>query len=86
MYYPYFLSYMTIGLFISVVVFCWAVKNGQFSEQERARFLPLTDDESIPAQPISKLRRGETLALFFLACLGLLSSAAVLVYSLCFTP
>ena len=41
MYYPYFITYMTLGLVISLLVFFWAMKNGQFKDQERARFLAL---------------------------------------------
>jgi cbb3-type cytochrome oxidase maturation protein len=34
---------MVAGLVISLVVFFWALKNGQFKDQKRARFLPLEE-------------------------------------------
>ena len=36
MYYPYFIAYIGIGLIISLTVFFWALRNGQFQEQQRA--------------------------------------------------
>ena len=48
MYYPYFIAYITIGLTISLVVFYWAFKTGQFTDQQRARFLPLRGDTDQP--------------------------------------
>ncbi|MBW1826954.1 MAG: cbb3-type cytochrome oxidase assembly protein CcoS [Deltaproteobacteria bacterium] len=37
MYFPYFITYMALGFAISLVVFFWALKNGQFKDQKRAR-------------------------------------------------
>ena len=53
MYYPYFLTYMALGLGITLIVFAWALKNGQFKEQQRARFLPLHEapDPRRPGRP-----------------------------------
>ena len=48
MYFPYFIAYMGIGLIISLSVFFWALKNNQFQDQQRARFLPLQDDDGLP--------------------------------------
>ncbi len=48
MYYPYFIAYIGIGLTISLVVFYWAFRTGQFNDQQRARFLPLRDDTDQP--------------------------------------
>ncbi len=44
MYYPYYLAYMSAGFVISIVVFIWALNNGQFKDQQRARFIPLEND------------------------------------------
>ena len=44
MYFPYFVTYMSIGLVLSIVVFIWALKNHQFRDQQRARYLPLEDE------------------------------------------
>ena len=34
-----------MGAAITLYFFLWAVRNGQFKDQQRARFLPLTDEE-----------------------------------------
>ena len=82
MYYPYFLAYMVSGFVISLVVLFWALRNGQFGDQKRARFLPL--EEGVEAEPVkvSKVGRIEACALIVLACLGLFGSAATLIFSL----
>lgn len=73
---------MLIGLCISGLVFFWALKNGQFSDQKRAAFLPLQHDtERLPAR-IRQSHRFEAIALLAMACIGLLISASVLAFSL----
>jgi len=73
---------MALGFVISLVVFFWALKNGQFKEQQRARFLPLEDERKASAENVSNIKRYEIYALMFLALAGLAASAAVLVFSL----
>jgi cbb3-type cytochrome oxidase maturation protein len=41
MYTPYFITYIVVGLALGLGAFAWALKSGQFKDQERARFLPL---------------------------------------------
>ena len=82
MYFPYFITYMALGFIISLVVFFWALKNGQFKEQQRARFLPLEDERKASVEKVSNIKRYEIYALMFLALAGLAASAAVLVFSL----
>ncbi len=82
MYFPYFIAYITIGFVISFVVLIWALKNGQFKDQQRARFLPLEELPSERPAAVSRIKRIEIYALGFLAAAGLLTSAAVLVFSL----
>ena len=82
MYYPYFVSYMALGLVISLVVFFWALGNGQFRDQQRARYLPLNDVADEPMVKTSRFGPYETYALFFLAAAGIAASAAVLVFAL----
>jgi cbb3-type cytochrome oxidase maturation protein len=91
MYFPYFITYMAAGLIVGVLVFVWALKNGQFQDQDRARFLPLHGEmrlgaglEPAPTSPAaaSPWKRLEIYTLFFLAAAGLLTTAAVLVFSL----
>ena len=82
MYYPYFLVYMLSGFVISLVVLVWALRNGQFRDQQRARFLPLEEGLEKEPMKVSKVGRIEACALIVLACLGLFGSAATLVFSL----
>ena len=82
MYFPYFITYMAVGFVISLVVFFWALKNGQFKDQQRARFLPLENERKASVEKASTIKRYEIYALMFLALAGLAASAAVLVFSL----
>ncbi len=82
MYFPYFISYITVGFAISLVVLIWAIKTGQFKNQQRARFLPLTEELNVSAPKTSRFNRLETYALFLLAIAGLGASAAVLIAAL----
>jgi len=80
-YYPYFITYIVIGLGLSVVVFFWALSRGQFQEQKRARFLPL-QGEDLPPVRQSRLGKIEIYALLLLAVLGLAATAARLLFAL----
>lgn len=85
MYFPYFVAYIAIGLAISLLVFFWAVKNGQFKDQQRARYLPLRDEPDHRPAVVSRFSRWETYGLFALAFIGLSLSATVLLYALYFS-
>lgn len=82
MYYPYFVTYMLIGFAVSLAVFYWAVKSGQFSDQQRARFLPLVGDADQKPVEATRRHRFEIYALGFLVFAGLMATGAVLVFSL----
>ena len=82
MYFPYFITYMAVGFVISLVVFFWALKNGQFKDQQRARFLPLEDERKASVEKASTIKRYEIYILMFLALAGLAASGAVLIFSL----
>lgn len=84
MYFPYFMTYILVGFAISLVVFFWALKTGQFSDQQRARFLPLEDENEPPSGQATRIQTIEIVALGILACTGLAASAAVLIFSLFF--
>ncbi len=73
---------MVSGFVISLVVLFWALRNGQFQDQKRARFLPL--EEGLEAEPVkvSKIGKIEAYALIVLASLGLFGTAATLIFSL----
>ena len=82
MYYPYFLTYMALGLGITLIVFAWALKNGQFKDQQRARFLPLHEAPDAPAAGPARFVRLQIAVLFAMAALGLAASGAVIVFAL----
>jgi len=82
MVFSFFAAYLVIGLGISSLVFFWALKNGQFSDQKRAAYLPLQHDIQGPALKIRRIHRIEGIALLAAACIGLLISASVIVFSL----
>jgi len=73
---------MVLGFGISLAVFFWALKNGQFKDQKRARFLPLEDEPESSAAKISTLNRYEAYALVLLALAGLAASGTVLIFAL----
>ncbi len=82
MYYPYFIAYMLAGLVISLLVFLWALRHGQFRDQERARFLPLLGEPEATPPKRSVMHRVEAYTLVLFACAALLAIAAVLAFAL----
>lgn len=83
MYYPYFLAYILTGVFIGIAVFLWALKNGQFSDQQRARFLAL--EEVRPEVAATSHGSGFQLYfIFYLALAGVAASFALVGYALFF--
>ena len=82
MYYPYFITYMAVGLAISLGVFFWALKSGQFKEQQRARFLPLKDMPKQAAARKTLAGRYEAYALWALAFVGLILTGLILIDAL----
>lgn len=86
MYFPYFMAYMTVGLVASLLVFAWALRSGQFKDQQRARYLPLDEDMDLGPSKVNRMSRLEAYLLFALAFLGLLASGAVLLFSLLRAP
>lgn len=82
MYYPFFLAYILTGLFIGVTGFVWALKTGQFSDQQRARFLAL--EETTPqTEPSAKAGR-DLYCVVYLGLAAVAVSFALVVYALFF--
>jgi cbb3-type cytochrome oxidase maturation protein len=80
--YPYWISLVTISLLISLAAFVWALRDGQFSDQGRARYLPLRDEYARkPVDRPSKLSL-EAYVLLSIAVLGSLGIVGSLVLSL----
>jgi len=73
---------MAVGFVISLAVFFWALKNGQFRDQKRARFLPLEDELEPSVAKVSTIKRYEIYALLFLALAGLAASGAMIIFVL----
>ena len=82
MYYPYFISYMLAGVAIALVVFAWALKNGQFQDQQRARYLPLFNAAPRADVKATRISRIEVYVLFTLVIAGLCTSFAVVIFAL----
>jgi len=71
-----------VGLGASLGVFFWALRTGQFSDQERARYLPLTDGFPLPpVENPSRLSR-EVYVLIFVIAVGLLAMISTVVLTL----
>jgi cbb3-type cytochrome oxidase maturation protein len=86
MYFPYFITYIGAGFVISLVVFFWALKRGQFKDQDRARFLPLEDETGNGEAVVTKFNRFEAYGMIFLATAGLAATAAVLIFAVLSAP
>jgi len=80
-FYVWWIGLITAALWVSITVFVWAVQAGQFSDQERARYLPLRNETlAAPTQQKHPARLSvEVYALMIVAVLGLLSIAMTLV-------
>ncbi|MEW5908265.1 MAG: cbb3-type cytochrome oxidase assembly protein CcoS [Thermodesulfobacteriota bacterium] len=82
MYYPYFITYMGIGILLGLGVFFWAFRNGQFKDQDRARFLPLEEDASVRPGTPSRMGPVEIMGLAGMALAGLAITAGILIFSI----
>lgn len=49
MYFPTWILLVGISLMISIAAFIWGLRSGQFSDPERARYLPFTHTASVSA-------------------------------------
>ena len=86
MYFPYFIIYIVIGMILAVSLFLWALKNGQFRDQQRARFLPLYGAPKRAPVKASKVSRIEVVALFALVVIGLCASFSTVIFALWRVP
>lgn len=84
MYYAGWLVLVSLSLGVSLVAFLWGLRSGQFSDPERARYLPLGRD--LLSQPASvapaRRRRAQSVALLAIVFLGIAAFAAALGLSL----
>jgi len=79
-FYPFFLLYVFGGLAVCAVVFYWAVASGQFQEQDRARYLPLSGEAPRPpTASTARWPKSMILTVLLIASALLLQIASVLV-------
>lgn len=48
MFFPLWIILVVLSLCVSLIAFIWALQTGQFSDQSRARYLPLLDESAPP--------------------------------------
>jgi nitrogen fixation-related uncharacterized protein len=68
-----------ISLCVSMAAFLWGFRSGQFSDQERARYLPFSEELPRPAARSVSKSFWNTLALLGIVAIVLLCLAAPLV-------
>jgi cbb3-type cytochrome oxidase maturation protein len=78
-YYLPWLLLIVVSLWVSLAAFFWALKHGQFSEQERARYLPLRSEICPPLVPHPSKPTREVWALLGVLCMGGLALLVLLV-------
>ena len=80
--YTYWISLVMISLWVSVVAFVWALRSGQFSDQGRARYLPLSDEFPLQSVRHPSKQTLEAYVLLSIIILGSLGIVGSLVLSL----
>ncbi len=78
MYYAGWMLLILMGIGLGTWAFVWALRSGQFQEQERARFLPLRDEMLCSQSRSSHKARWAVGFLGLVGGLVLLSMAAAL--------
>ena len=81
MLYFFFILFLVSGIIFGIIVFVWALKNGQFKDQQRARYLALDDEEDFPEGRTSGSGRFQAVAVLGLLIFGLMAIATVMVYA-----
>lgn len=83
-YYAGWLFLVVISLGVSIAAFIWGLRSGQFSDQDRARYLPLSEDLlSKPIESAGRRRqRMQTGALIVIFLLGLMAVVTALALSI----
>ncbi|MHC1728808.1 MAG: cbb3-type cytochrome oxidase assembly protein CcoS [Syntrophobacteraceae bacterium] len=81
-YYAGWLLLVVISLGVSLAAFIWGLRAGQFSDQDRARYLPLGED--LLAKPIEvasprkqKIQTGALIAIFLLGLTAVVTALAL---------
>ena len=82
MYLPLWIILVAFSLWFTLMAFFWGLHSVQFSNQERARFLPLRDDQPQPAVSNPAKLTVEVYVLMSVGLMVLLGLAAALFFSL----
>lgn len=72
MFYLGWLMLIAVGVGASIGVFVWALKTGQFTDQQRARYLPLQNEQLELPQALSQRLPAEVYALILIVILGII--------------
>ena len=67
------------GVLVSIGVFIWALRSGQFADQGRARYLPLCETDPLSPRATSRKLPGATYALLFVIGIGLIAMLSPLI-------
>lgn len=86
MYYLPWVFLVAASLWVSLAAFFWGLKSGQFTDQTRARFLPLRDESISPALKNPSKPSREVYFLFGILGLGCLILAFTLFLALSSAP
>jgi nitrogen fixation-related uncharacterized protein len=80
MFYVWWIGLIAAALWVSIAAFVWAIQSGQFTDQSRARYLPLRDEVLTPPAENEHPSRlpVEVYVLMIVVGIGLLSIAMTL--------
>lgn len=82
MFYLAWIVLTATGIGVSIVVFIWAIKSGQFADQGRARYLPLSvGSPDPPADKPSRLS-AEVYVLIFILAMGFVALGSAVTLTL----
>jgi nitrogen fixation-related uncharacterized protein len=70
------------GIIASIVVFIWAIRTGQFSDQGRARYLPLADGVTHAEDDHQPARRAESYAMIVIIAIGLAAMISAVIMTI----
>ena len=81
LFYVWWIGLTAAAIWVSIAAFVWAVQTGQFSDQERARYLPLRNENLTPPAQHEQPGRlsAEVYALMVVLGLGLLAMVVTFV-------
>ena len=83
-YYVGWLYLVVVSLLVSLAAFIWGLRSGQFSDQDRARYLPLGED--LLTRPVlvagRRKQKAHTAALLVIVALGLIAFGVALFLSI----